>query len=468
MFGKKVLTVFLSIFLMFTLVVSAAVAAPPAIINVIDRQGDQELPIIAGDILVYEDHFGGNATIFMYNFSTGENQRLSSINNRQYTPHTDGDFVVWVDNTFTVQSIYLYNIATGEANRIASRGSEKRNPRVHYPWVAWSDFSNNSWEIFSYNISTQETRRVASHNYHALRSEFDAQGNRRNHHDGQLAITIYNDRIVWTDFRDQNWDLYGANLRTREVFPVVVAPRNQLDPHLEGDRLVYRNDIGNRISIYLYNFSTRENRLISFAHADRHFPQISGNIIVWQDFRSERWDLYGYDLSTSSEIMFSYNANQQTRPSISGNRIVFMDNSIGREDIAMINIEDEIATLPGSDLDSASGINIMINGRLLPTDVSPIMEQGRVLIPVRAVGEALGVNVGWNQDLQQITLTSGEENIELFIGDRFANINGVSAELDVPARTIQGRTLVPLRFVGQAFGAEVNWNSDLQLVEISF
>jgi hypothetical protein len=145
-----------------------------------------------------------------------------------------------------------------------------------------------------------------------------------------------------------------------------------------------------------------------------------------------------------------------------------MNNSIGREDIAMITIDSEVTngSTPGSG--GTSEIGIMVNGRLLPTDVLPVMEQGRVLVPVRAVGEALGVNVGWDQGLQQITLMGEERNVELFIGNRFANINGVSSELDVPARVIQGRTLVPLRFVGQAFGAEVNWNSDLQMVEISF
>lgn len=455
---------------MLVLTVSAAVAAPPVITTVIDRQGDQKLPVLVGDILVYEDHAGGNATIFMHNFSTGENKRISSINNRQYAPHTDGSYVVWVDSTFAVQSIYLYNITTGEAARITNVGSEKRNPKVHYPWVVWSDFRNNMWEVMSYNISTRETRRVASHNYTALRSEFDAAGNRRAHHDGQLAITIWNDRIVWTDFRNQNWDLYGANLRTGEIFPVVVAPRNQTEPHLVGDRLVYRDDRGDRMAIYLYDFSTGGNRLVNAAHGDRQFPQISGNMIIWQDFRGERWDLYGYDLNTSTEVILTSNPNQQTRPSISGNRVVFMNNRIGREDIAMINIVNEAVNIPTTtpDLGNVSGINIMVNGRLLPTDVSPIMEQGRVLVPVRIVGEALGANVDWNQDLQHITLTGEEQNVELFIGNRAAVINGVSEMLDVPAQIIQGRTLVPLRFVSQAFGAEVNWNSDLQLVEISF
>jgi len=95
------------------------------------------------------------------------------------------------------------------------------------------------------------------------------------------------------------------------------------------------------------------------------------------------------------------------------------------------------------------------------------MENGRVLIPVRAVSEALGVNVDWKSDSQKIILSGRGKNVELTIGSKLATINGTSQDLDVPAMLTQGRTLVPLRFVSQAFGAAVNWDGNQQLVEIS-
>jgi len=462
MLGKKALTIFFVLFLLFALAVPAIASST----YVIDQQGNQKFPVAAGDILVYEDHLGGSPSIFLYDFTTRETRRISSTGSSQYAPHTDGKYVVWIDNSFNVQSINLYNIAAGETSRLTTTGSEKRSPKVHYPWVVWSDYRDNSWEIFAYNISTKETKKIARHNYGFLRKEFDADGNRRAHHDGQITVTIWNDRIVWTDFRNQKWDLYGADLKTGREFPVVIEQRDQFSPYLEGERLVYQDNREYSSNIYLYDFKTGQSRLICGAQRDQEFPKISGNIVVWQDFRNQRWDIYGYDLNTSREIVFINKQHHQTHPSISGNRIVFMDNSKSREDIAMVNVANVVT--PELDLESISGIKIMINGRLLSTDVSPVMEQQRVLIPVRAVGEALGVNVGWNKDLQQITLVGRGKSVELFIGSTSATINGVPEGLDVPAKITQGRTLVPLRFISQAFGARVNWDGNKQLVEISF
>ncbi len=462
MLNKKLSTM---VFILLVILVFSV----PAIASstyLIDQQGNQKFPVVAGDIMVYEDHLGGSSSIFIYDYSTKGTKRISSTGSSQYAPHTDGQYVVWIDNSFHVQSINMYNIASGETSKLTNVASEKRSPKVDYPWVVWSDYRNSSWDIYAYNISTKETKKIAKHNYGFLRQEFDSEGNRRAHHDGQVVVTISNDRIVWTDFRNQKWDLYGANLGSGEEFSVVTGMRDQYSPFLDGERLVYQDNREYRSNIYLYDFTTGQSKLICGALRDQEFPKISGDIVVWQDFRNQRWDIYGYDLKVGKEIVMSGKQLHQTHPSINGNRLVFMDNSKSREDISMVTVAAEPVTVP--DIDSIPGIKIMVNGRLLPTDVSPVMEQNRVLIPVRAVSEALGINVDWNGDLQQITLVGKGKNVQLLIGNRFANINGVSEELDVPASITQGRTLVPLRFVSQAFGSNVNWDGNKQLVEISF
>ncbi len=454
-----------SLIITLLLILAFSVPALASSTYLIDQQGNQKFPVLAGDIMVYEDHLGGSPSIFMYDFSTKGTKRISSTGNSQYASHTDGKYVVWIDSTFQVQSINLYNIASGETTKITNVASEKRGPKVDYPWVVWSEYRNSSWDVYAYNISTKETKRVAKHNYGFLRQEFDSSGNRRAHHDGQIVVTISGDRVVWTDFRNQKWDLYGADLNSGVEFSVITEARDQFSPFLDGERLVYQDNRDYRSNIYLYDFSTGQSKLICGALRDQESPKISGNLVVWQDFRNQRWDIFGYDLNTGKEMVLSGKQLHQTYPSISGNRVVFMDNSKSREDISMVSVASES---PAPDIDSIPGIKIMVNGRLLPTDVSPIMEQNRILIPVRAVSEALGVNVDWNAELQQITLIGRGKNVQLVIGNSFANINGVSEELDVPASITQGRTLVPLRFVSQAFGASVNWDGAKQLVEISY
>lgn len=97
----------------------------------------------------------------------------------------------------------------------------------------------------------------------------------------------------------------------------------------------------------------------------------------------------------------------------------------------------------------------------------PRAENGRVLVPLRAIFEALDASVNWDDNSK--TITAGNKNsIKLTVGKRTAFINGRAVELDVPAKIIKGRTLVPLRFVSEALGAAVEWQEESRTVVISY
>lgn len=90
-------------------------------------------------------------------------------------------------------------------------------------------------------------------------------------------------------------------------------------------------------------------------------------------------------------------------------------------------------------------------------DTQPIIENGRTLVPLRATFEALGADVQWNGDTQTVTATKGSTEIKLVIGGQ-ALKDGQPVNLEVPAKIIDGRTMVPLRFVGEALGCQVGWD----------
>ncbi|KKM12453.1 hypothetical protein SY88_03350 [Clostridiales bacterium PH28_bin88] len=115
---------------------------------------------------------------------------------------------------------------------------------------------------------------------------------------------------------------------------------------------------------------------------------------------------------------------------------------------------------------AAQPISITLDGEELDFDVAPVLESGRVLVPVRVIFEAFGATVDWDTATNTITARRDNDTIKLTIGNKTAHKNGEAVELDVPAKIIRGRTLVPVRFVSEALGAKVLWDSKNQVVSI--
>ena len=122
---------------------------------------------------------------------------------------------------------------------------------------------------------------------------------------------------------------------------------------------------------------------------------------------------------------------------------------------------------PDAAQSAGSGISVTVNGRALSFDQPPISQDGRTLVPLRAIFEALGADVDWNPATQTVSAKRDDVSITLRIGSRILVRNGVDITLDVPAQTIGGRTLVPVRAIAESFGAEVGWNPATRTVTIT-
>ncbi len=110
---------------------------------------------------------------------------------------------------------------------------------------------------------------------------------------------------------------------------------------------------------------------------------------------------------------------------------------------------------------------IYLNNQILRTEVSPINQNGRVLVPMRDIFEELGATVNYNSLNQSITATKEGTVVRMALGSRKATVNNVGVMLDVPAKAYYGRTLVPLRFVSEAMGANVKYNAPTRVVMIT-
>jgi competence protein ComEC len=110
---------------------------------------------------------------------------------------------------------------------------------------------------------------------------------------------------------------------------------------------------------------------------------------------------------------------------------------------------------------------VFMNEKQLSFEVPPVIENNRTLVPLRAIFEVLGAQVSWNGDTNTITAVKGDTTITLQIGNTIAYKNGQPLVLEVPPKTINNRTLVPLRFVSEALGAQVTWEEASQSIHIS-
>ena len=98
---------------------------------------------------------------------------------------------------------------------------------------------------------------------------------------------------------------------------------------------------------------------------------------------------------------------------------------------------------------------------------APITISGRTMVPIRAVVEAMGGVVEWEDRTQKVTLKARGNTVELWMGKTDIKINGVSKKMDVPLISKQNRTFVPVRFAAENLNSKVDWiNSTKEAVII--
>lgn len=110
-------------------------------------------------------------------------------------------------------------------------------------------------------------------------------------------------------------------------------------------------------------------------------------------------------------------------------------------------------------------ISVYVDGSQLALDVPPAIQSGRTLLPLRSIFIALGAEVDYNAGT--ITGMKTGTTISLSLGSKVAYISGSEVALDVPAQAVKGRTLVPLLFVSQALGAGVDWDASTKTITIT-
>lgn len=117
--------------------------------------------------------------------------------------------------------------------------------------------------------------------------------------------------------------------------------------------------------------------------------------------------------------------------------------------------------------------NYSVNGETKTMDVSPMVLEGRTVLPVRFAADPIGAKTEWNNTERKVTVTLGSTKLELWIGNNTALVNGVSTPIDpenaaVKPVIINGRTMLPMRFVTENLGCTIEWIQATKQINVNF
>lgn len=115
----------------------------------------------------------------------------------------------------------------------------------------------------------------------------------------------------------------------------------------------------------------------------------------------------------------------------------------------------------------ATEVNVYVNNEKVEFDVYPIIENGRILVPLKGVFEKLGAAVDWNKNISEVVIKDANNEIEMILGKDKVMVNGEVKTIDVPTRMINSRTFAPIRFISENLGHTVKWDQNTNSVYIT-
>ncbi|QHI72703.1 copper amine oxidase N-terminal domain-containing protein [Aminipila terrae] len=119
------------------------------------------------------------------------------------------------------------------------------------------------------------------------------------------------------------------------------------------------------------------------------------------------------------------------------------------------------------DYTKSNYVRVILNNEQVKFDVNPVVKDGRTLVPVRKIFEAMGMEVKWDEATKEISAEGEGATIKMKLDSCEAAVNNKEVTLDVPAQSINNRTLVPIRFISESLGYHVVWIEKSNLILMS-
>lgn len=258
--------------------------------------------------------------------------QITNNNSDEFSPYLFNNKIVYIMEKENKTDIYSFDINTKNKEKISNNGYSI-SPSIYNNTIVWYDYrhapptytnifllpcetgASNS-EIYSYNLNTKTETRLTDHCGH------------------QSSPIIYKDKIVMTDRRSPNINIYLKDLETNDL-KAITDKKRELNPYIYEDKIIWisaRNDedisdSNEKNDIYMYDLSTNKETRIANSSSVLSFYRLAfyKDNIVWTDKRNSNYDIYMYDISSNQETQITNNSKSQINPSVYKNLIVWLD-----------------------------------------------------------------------------------------------------------------------------------------------
>lgn len=261
----------------------------------------------------------------------------------------------------------------------------------------------------------------------------------------------------------EDWDPSSVNIEGNEILEgvlqklIIEGKETKKEIVLLSDETIYLDYKNGVDGQFLFTVTGMENEDYS---VNFHCVENSNNSIDW--WFGDQWtESYNGEPCTYRQI----NIYANDRPILNNKATICLEdkngNCINEKTVYIYDVSQE----KFFDRDK-NHISVYVNGEKLYFDVFPMLINDRTLVPLRAIFEALGATVLWDEETQTVTSIREENTISLQIGSNRLYKNGQAITIDVPAQVINDRTLVPVRAISESMDCTVGWYEEEQVVEI--
>lgn len=208
----------------------------------------------------------------------------------------------------------------GTETQITTNESSQIFPDTHDEKVVWMDERNGNWDIYMYNVSLDERIQITTNE------------------SGQLYPAIYNNTVVWEDNRTANQDIFMYNLTSQNETQITMSMSNQTNPEIYNNTVVWEDDRNGNWDIFMHNLTSQNETQITMNMSNQTNPDIYNNTIVWEDNRTGNWDIFMYNLTSQNETQITMNMSNQTSPAIYKDTVVWLDDANNSTQVYLYNI----------------------------------------------------------------------------------------------------------------------------------